>query len=859
MSKLISRAPFALLFLCVSVQAQPYFDAPWQAYSTGTFEDGRFPVTFALADFDGDGHVDAVVGHNVEEASLRLLFNDGTGVYVTGPTLPLERGTWHVVAADVNGDGHADIVASDTDLNYVGSTVAVFLNNGNGTFAPRQNYQVGNGPAGIVAADVNGDGHLDLAVTNYGFIGQGTSVWVLLNNGDGTFGAAISHTVPAAPWRIAAGDLDGDGLIDLVIGHDFNRISVLRNLGSGGFAPAQQHIVSVVAPSGNNFYPAVALADVDGDGDLDVLFVNTNLFADDHSTAVLFRNDGTGAFTQQGIPLRYYGPSPVDIATPDLNGDGAPDLLVAGYLGNTDGIMIALNNGAGQFGPAELYAAGEETIAVASADVDGDGILDVLTLDRNGRLLTVHRGLGNGTLPERPIYGDMFVHQSLHLGDMDNDGHLDAVTSHHGASGSSITVLRGDGFGGFAPHFNVPSSLYAYASFADMNGDGALDLLFMSARGFPPYDVFISFGDGTGAFGPVQLIEMNSCGWGTVEAFDLNGNGHLDIVASEQLGCIGEPASAKRLFIRLNNGDGTFGPLDIIQTTPAPRPMAAGDFNGDGHLDLAVAGAAVAIHFGNGDGTFQPFVASGSLLGPQRLLAADFDGDGSIDVAVGDLGGGDYDAGLLVLMRGLGDGSFDPAVVHTISGRPSGLAMGDVNRDGHPDLIMSSSTRDASIFLNDGAGQFALGDRPGVARSSWSVQFADINDDGLGDLVALAQQEVPAGGFHLGVVIVPGAERMPVSGEPSAPRQGVVASSVAYPNPFSRATEFVISADRSQEVGVEVFDSLGRRVALLYRGTIDADVEHRFTFEAGVLPSGLYVIRATGETFTTSKKVTLLR
>ncbi len=153
---------------------------------------------------------------------------------------------------------------------------------------------------------------------------------------------------------------------------------------------------------------ALALGDVDRDGDLDVLYGNTRTWDGNTGHVVQLRNNGTGLLSRGAdIPLGFYSAGPADLAAADLNGNGAVDILAAAYVGRvSDGVYLIQNDGTGGFGPATLYSAGQITSAVAAADVNGDGRLDVLTADSYSNAVTVRYNSASGPFP---ILADEFV------------------------------------------------------------------------------------------------------------------------------------------------------------------------------------------------------------------------------------------------------------------------------------------------------------------------------------------------------------------------------------------------------------------------------------------------------------------
>lgn len=340
-----------------------------------TYDAGGDAYSIAVADVNRDGKPDVVVTtYNSDTVGVLLGNGDGTfqpvHTYYPGSTYPSS-----IAIADVNGDGKPDlVVANQVDPTYFSQegVVSVFLGNGDGTFQPSVNYDSGSRAAMSVAVgDVNGDRKLDLLVANVG------QVAVLLGNGDGTFAAArLYESGGYYNASIAIADLNHDSKLDLVVttgAQGTNAVSVLLGNGDGTFQSP------VTYDSGGLNPQSVAIADVNGDGRLDVLAANT----DSSSVGVLLGN-GDGTF-QPAVSYGSGGTNAAAIAVADVNGDGKPDLLLANNCGvqacgGGVGVLgVLLGNGDGTFQPAVTYGSGGiGAVSVAAADVNGDSKPDAL-------------------------------------------------------------------------------------------------------------------------------------------------------------------------------------------------------------------------------------------------------------------------------------------------------------------------------------------------------------------------------------------------------------------------------------------------------------------------------------------------
>ncbi|MFH5776701.1 FG-GAP-like repeat-containing protein [Paracoccus sp. NGMCC 1.201697] len=295
---------------------------------TGAFaQTGLMPATDAprsvvTGDLDGDGDID-FLATNLAGNGVTIAMNDGTGGFVTSYTA-VGTGPRGIAVGDLDGDGDLDFVTA----NYSSNNLSVMLNDGHGSFAAAQGSPLttgGSRPVQMALGDFNGDGRLDLAVTN----NSNNSIGILFNNGDGTFAAPITAATGAGPRGITVGDVDGDGRADLIaVNFSGNSVSVLRNDGTGGFA------APVNFATGNNPYD-VKLGDLDGDGDLDMVVSNSG----SSSISILF-NDGAGNFTPaSGLPLPV-GISPGGLSLADFDGDGDLDIATSNFGSNTSIILL---------------------------------------------------------------------------------------------------------------------------------------------------------------------------------------------------------------------------------------------------------------------------------------------------------------------------------------------------------------------------------------------------------------------------------------------------------------------------------------------------------------------------------------
>ena len=352
---------------------------PAVGYDSGGNDNYDAPRAAAVADVNGDGKPDIVVA-NYNSGTVSVLLGNGDGTFQ--PTVVYNLGGYNpngLVIADVNGDGKPDLVVWGS-WNSPG--VAVLLGSGDGTFLPAVTYDVGAGPAFDVAiADVNGDGKPDLIVAvwytptdSYGYVA------VLLGNGDGTFLPAATYRAGLGPNSVAAADVNGDGIPDLLVansGPASNTVSVLLGNGDGTFQPAVSY------GSGGSLPQSIAVADVNGDNKPDLIVANLGGGDNGDGAVGVLLGNGDGTF-HLAVAYDSGGGNARGVAIADVDGDGKPDILVTNLL-FPGPVGVLLGNGDGTFQPTVTYGSGGYLpISIIAADVNGDGNIDLVVLDESG-------------------------------------------------------------------------------------------------------------------------------------------------------------------------------------------------------------------------------------------------------------------------------------------------------------------------------------------------------------------------------------------------------------------------------------------------------------------------------------------
>jgi FG-GAP-like repeat/FG-GAP repeat len=341
------------------------------------------------------------------------------------------------------------------------------------------------------------------------------------------------------------------------------------------------------------------------------------------------------------------------VVVADFNGDGKLDIAVSNFMSGT--IAVFLNQGAGKFGSPVLTTIptnGAELTPIAVGDFNEDGKPDLITVTQSDPWMnTVLLGNGDGTFQQLDSIPATTLYLSVRVADLNNDGHQDLVIGGQG----NITVFLGNGDGTFGPALILPIGPYVIPG--NFNG---------------------------------------------IVVGDFNGDGKLDIFAMD--------SGTGTLAFYAGNGDGTFqGAVDDVQAFPIDGiGVAAADFNGDGKLDVMLGSPYMVVAaLGNGDGTFQiqsPLTVYvpqfASATGTMVLATGDFDLDGKPDAVVGD-----YFLGVVELVLNA-DIAVDPTNANakykfTLMPGISGVAVGDLNGDGLPDIVAVNETTDEiSVILS---------------------------------------------------------------------------------------------------------------------------------------------------------------
>ncbi len=533
---------------------------------------GASTQDLALADLDEDGVLDVIASGG---PTLDVLFGEGgLGFDVQLSAVDAIGATRELLARDLDGDGDIDLCAG----NYEGIRITVHLNEGDGSFAPHEEY--GPVPQGVTVAsgDWDVDGDTDLVFGE--FDEDGLSL--LFNDGDGTFGSAVPVLMGGPVADVAAGDLDEDGVPDLAA--DEGDVHVFAGDGKGGF-------VHVAALAHGFSFDALELADLDEDGHLDVAL----------STFAISVWDGDGRFGFSAPHSVALGLAPADFAIDDFDRDGEPDLVGVDFA--NDGVTVALGSHDGGSYP-HVPVGPRPPTAVALVDFDHDGRLDLVSANAaatlaNGCSVTVAQGLPQGRFVPvaELIMGNTPVEPAaVWAGPLDDDGDPDIAFAPDGFFGGTLVVRRGDGALGFLPpQVTSAGNDLRDLDAADFDQDGHMDLVLVS-NGLSQDLVLSGLGDGTFAAPHVIAAWLAP---EAVRAGDWNGDGLPDFAVAHSV-------SADSVQIHLNAPGPGFEPAVPLPLAVFVSNMASADLDLDGDLDLALAGtfSVSPVLLGDGAGGF---------------------------------------------------------------------------------------------------------------------------------------------------------------------------------------------------------------------------------------------------------------
>jgi hypothetical protein len=560
----------------------------------------------SAVDLNGDGKADVV---GVSGSSLLVYISNGDGTFKSGVPYSLgvtPTGSPSLSVGDFNGDNEADVAVSIGGIGAGGEEL-VFLGKGDGTFQSTPKTSSGlSDPASVLVADLNGDGKLDLAIVCNVSCGSQEAVFLLLGKGDGTFQAPAALFSVFGQSVLAAADLNGDGRLDLVVEQDPTVLQIYLQNTNGTFSNDNSYVMTMPSPYyGSAFYTSIAIADFNHDGKPDIAAQNGVLLGNGDgsfpgiqlstvgpqnialvgdfekngrmdaaaisgTSLYILRNNGQGNLSLlHTYTLPELGQQ---IVTADFNGDGNLDLVVFGTDQSEQdwSYSVLLGNGDGSFQSPVYYPQGVPGSFYYShfavADFNNDRKPDIALITGNAsQSLAILLGNGDGTFGAPAFYFDANANSfSFAIADFNSDGNVDIAVPTPGGEG----ILYGRGDGTLQPIVFPPSlSAFSGSLTADINNDGKADLIGNS----------IALGNGDGTFTVLPLLQNGASG-----IADFNGDGKLDLFVTVMSASLHPAATG----IQVGNGDGTFGPFIQVPTNGLLTSSFYADMNGDGRTDI---------------------------------------------------------------------------------------------------------------------------------------------------------------------------------------------------------------------------------------------------------------------------------
>ncbi len=652
------------------------------------------PSFIVAADVNGDGLADVVMPgwSDVSPGSIAILYGQSSGTLATAQYVSVPQSPYALAVGDIDGNGTPDIVSITSD-NGVGesTTVSVLFGDGHGNFQQPVIQQTFAGifPANAYLVDLDGDGNLDLVLAVQGASVSstgGTLIW--LKNTGGAFAAPVTLASYPGNYRdFCVADFNGDGEPDILyMSAADSSFHILMNQGGGQF-------VDQVTGGLSGLQGLATALDFNLDGIPDLVVEVSQGIAQPWSL-ISFSGNGNGTFTQVASMTI---PTQISLATGDFDDDGFPDL--AGPIGHEPSeILYFFGDGTGNFTMQAVV--GPEGEYVAAGDFNGDGIPDVAVPDEFS-FVSLSLGRENRNFPS-PVALFPATMTSVWTGDIIGNGLQDIFVGGDLVDSIPGTVFLNQGNGSFQFAANTDPSSF---EIADLTGKGVVDLL----GGNSNLEIWPNNGTANFSSSPITFQEPTS----NVTVATMDSGGYPDVVS----------ASGQVFY-----GNGAYQFTPVTLTSGNWGPYIVGDFTGNGNLDIAT-GSGTFLNKGNQ--TFQEVPSNNLPLTEGAMMTVgDFNGDGKDDVAINLPG---FNA--ISIYYSKGDGTFYLATVLDPGQEPGALVAGDFNGDGQIDLAVGLMlSQQACLFFNGGNGQFS---RSFFASGAEVVAMAaaDLNNDGKLDLV----------------------------------------------------------------------------------------------------------------------------
>jgi hypothetical protein len=466
------------------------------------------------ADYTGDGYNDIALASTWSAGNVVTLYvNDGTGGFLepvivwSGDIMSGEEGYHSICSFDADGDGDIDLVGA---IHYE-KLVAVYYNPGDGSFTyeNRATFPASQMIWRIHPADFDADGDIDMAVGG---------LVIMENDGAGSFSQSFEMEAWANVYFPV--DLDGDSDLDLVGSTPINhKLRILKNNGTGNF---QEESIRDIYMSPRS----VCAADFDGDGDNDLAIAREIPFQTSYVSFLY--NAGNGFFPRSSDYHISRQGTPGDIAIADLDGDGDNDVIsTAPSINIEDYMLVLINNGYGKLQEPDAYLVGDMPRSIVASDLDGDGDVDVVTGNDFSDDISVLLNNGDATYQDAVTYPAGNSPDIL-AADMDNDSDMDLISTNFYSGDLSLLLNNGDATFVAPTTIPVDANYAIQATAADFDDDNDIDLAVLARE---PYMLVIYLNDGSAGLTAAGSLDVEGC---RLESGDFDGDGDYDLAVTQR-------------------------------------------------------------------------------------------------------------------------------------------------------------------------------------------------------------------------------------------------------------------------------------------------------------------------------------
>jgi hypothetical protein len=746
---------------------------------------------------DGDGDTD-ILSASADDNTIAWLENDGSQNFTVHTITASAKNAKDVYAADIDGDGDTDVLSASKNDN----TVAWYENDGSAdpNFTVRTITTSAGGANGVYAADVDGDGDTD--ILSSAAIDSEIAWYENDGSSDPSF-TPRTITISAASARdVHAADVDGDGDVDVLsAANNSDTVEWYENDGA-----ADPGFTTRVIPNGIDDAQSIYTADVDGDNDTDIL---TASGGDDRID--WYENDGNAdpIFTSRNIATGPNFPESVYVA--DVDGDNDTDVLSASEFDNT--INWYENDGSTDpgFTTREITSSALGAQSVYAADVDGDNNIDVLSAsDEDNKVAWYENdGATDPSFTTRrftpPSTADGA--ESVSAADVDGDDDTDILS----ASSNDDKVVWYENDGSTPPSF-TPRTVTASGGGpqsvvgADIDGDGDTDLLSASLS-----DDRIYWYENDGATNPsftTRTVATSVSSAQSVYVADIDGDGDTDVLSASS----GD--SEIDWYENDGNADPSFTPRNITGSATTAQSVYAADVDGDGDTDvLSASQDDNTIAWYENDGAPNPsFTVRNITTGAstaQSVYAADVDGDGDTDVLSASSGDGEID---WYENDGNADPSFTPRNITTEALGAQSVYATDLNGDNNIDILSASSGDNKIAWYENNGGadpSFTLQTITTQAIGAQAVYAADVDGDPTPDVLSASTTDDKIAWYRNTIETTSTRPDITLSNPDNLPAPGESASlSITFPDDFTPTSATLVYAPAAtgdiQSIGLDL-------------------------------------------------------